>query len=169
MGGFYTLEEVMSEVDDMATMYPELISPRYIISTDTLTHDGRLMYWGSSFPIILKWMKMNLNYFTLAFIMHANLWVFQQMIFYMWHLLENYSTDPDIQLLVDNTEMYFVPVVNPDGYEYNHQTDPNGGGMWRKNRRNNGDGTFGVDPNRNYGYMWGYDNSGSSPYTSEET
>jgi hypothetical protein len=27
-----------------------------------------------------------------------------------------------------------VPVVNPDGYEYNRQTNPGGGGMWRKNR-----------------------------------
>ncbi len=42
--------------------------------------------------------------------------------------------------------------------------------MWRKkNRRDNGDGTFGVDLNRNYGYMWGINNSGSSPYPSDET
>lgn len=168
MGGFYTLEEVMSEVDDMAAMYPELISPRYIISTDTLTHDGRLMYWVrlSDNPEIDE-DEPELLY---SGVHHAREPMsVQQMIFYMWHLLENYATDPDIQLLVDNTEMYFVPVVNPDGYEYNHQTNPNGGGNWRKNRRNNGDGTFGVDPNRNYGYMWGYDDSGSSPYTSEDT
>jgi hypothetical protein len=41
--------------------------------------------------------------------------------------------------------------------------------MWRKNRRNNGDGSWGVDLNRNYGYQWGYDNSGSSPTPSSET
>jgi hypothetical protein len=41
--------------------------------------------------------------------------------------------------------------------------------MWRKNRRDNGDGTYGVDLNRNWGYMWGYDNEGSSPYTYSET
>jgi len=61
-----------------------------------------------------------------------------------------------------------VPCFNPDGYEYNRQTDPNGGGMWRKNRRNNG-GSYGVDMNRNFGYKWGYDNNGSSPNPSDNT
>jgi len=83
-------------------------------------------------------------------------------LYYMWYLLENYSSDPDIKNIVDNLEMYFIPVVNPDGYIYNQTTNPNGGGMWRKNRRNNGDGSMGVDLNRNYSYNWGYDNIGSS-------
>ncbi len=65
--------------------------------------------------------------------------------------------------------MYFIPCVNPDGYIYNHSTNPNGGGMWRKNRRNNMDGTVGVDLNRNYGYNWAYDDFGSSPTSSQDT
>ncbi len=81
-------------------------------------------------------------------------------------LLENYGVDPDDTRRVDETEIWYVPVVNPDGYVYNETYSS---GMWRKNRRNNGDGTYGVDLNRNYGYEWGYDNSGSSPYTSDET
>ena len=72
----------------------------------------------------------------------------------MWYLLENYATNADIKATVDNTELFFVPCVNPDGYVYNQTTNPNGGGMWRKNRRNNGT-SFGVDINRNYGYNWG--------------
>ncbi|HEY1039116.1 MAG TPA: M14 family zinc carboxypeptidase, partial [Bacteroidia bacterium] len=48
-------------------------------------------------------------------------------------------------------------------------TNPNGGGMWRKNRHDNGDGTFGVDLNRNYGEHWGYDDNGSSPTSSSDT
>ncbi|MEY2828484.1 MAG: hypothetical protein RIQ33_342, partial [Bacteroidota bacterium] len=50
-----------------------------------------------------------------------------------------------------------------------YTTNPNGGGMWRKNRRDNLDGTYGVDLNRNYGYNWGYDNIGSSNMTSSDT
>ena len=65
--------------------------------------------------------------------------------------------------------MYFVPCVNPDGYVHNETTNPNGGGMWRKNRRNNGDGTFGVDLNRNYATFWNAPNGGSSASTSSET
>lgn len=86
-----------------------------------------------------------------------------QLIFFMYYLLENYNSDPDIKYLVDNTQLCFIPCVNPDGYIYNQVTFPSGGGMWRKNRRNNGDGSMGVDLNRNYGQSWGYNDSGSSP------
>ena len=42
--------------------------------------------------------------------------------------------------------------------------------LWRKNRRPNPDGTFGVDPNRNYGYMWGTLNIKTSSHVpSDET
>ncbi|MBK9176428.1 MAG: immune inhibitor A [Flavobacteriales bacterium] len=71
--------------------------------------------------------------------------------------------------LLDERELFFVPCVNPDGYVYNEATDPAGGGMWRKNRRDNGDGTFGVDLNRNYGHQWGIDDSGSSPIPMSDT
>jgi len=57
-----------------------------------------------------------------------------------------------IQYLIDNTEIYVIPMVNPDGVEYN----------WRKNRAPNYGpfGTkstitsYGVDLNRNYDYRW---------------
>lgn len=168
MGGFYTLDEVMSELDDMFAMYPNLISEREPLSTSNLTHDGRMQYWVriSDNPDVNE-DEPEVLY---TGIHHAREPMsVQQMIFYMWYLLENYDSDDMIKQLVDNTEMYFVPVINADGYEYNHQTNPNGGGMWRKNRRDNGGGEYGVDPNRNYGYMWGYDNSGSSPYPGDET
>lgn len=84
-------------------------------------------------------------------------------------LCKEYSTDEEIKFLVDNREIWVVPVMNPDGYLYNEQQSPGGGGMWRKNRRDNGGGDYGVDPNRNYAYEWGYDNSGSSGDPSSET
>ena len=84
-------------------------------------------------------------------------------------LASTYYSDPFSSFLIDNREIWIIPVVNPDGYLYNEATNPDGGGMWRKNRRNNGDGSFGVDLNRNYPYQWGYDNSGSSPTPSSDT
>ncbi len=85
------------------------------------------------------------------------------------YLCDNYGSDPEITFLVDNRQMWFIPIVNPDGYLHNESTNPGGGGMWRKNRRDNGGGVYGVDNNRNYTYMWGYDNQGSSPNPSDET
>ena len=53
-----------------------------------------------------------------------------QLIFYMYYLLENYGLNDEVTYLVNETEMYFVPCINPDGYIYNQINDPNGGGMW---------------------------------------
>ncbi|NQU32748.1 MAG: immune inhibitor A [Bacteroidetes bacterium] len=168
MGSYYTLDEVMNELDDMFAMYPNLISEREPISSTNLTHDGRMQYWVRiSDNASVNEEEPEVLYTGLH---HAREAISQQqLIYYMWYLLENYDSDEEIKLLVDNTEMYFVPVINVDGYEYNHITDPDGGGMWRKNRRDNGGGVFGVDPNRNYGYMWGLDNQGSSPNPVDET
>ncbi len=85
------------------------------------------------------------------------------------YLLQNYGSNATVTEFVDTREIYFVPMLNPDGHVYvqlNHAGDPNT--WWRKNRRDNLDGFFGVDLNRNYGYQWGYDNIGSSPVTSSQ-
>lgn len=93
---------------------------------------------------------------------HAREWVAVEVPYLLaQHLVGNYGTDSEITRLVDNSEIWIVPIVNPDGFEYSRTTDR----LWRKNRRDNGDGTFGVDPSRNYGYMWGL--PGSSGDTSD--
>ncbi|MEX2483220.1 MAG: M14 family zinc carboxypeptidase, partial [Brumimicrobium sp.] len=52
--------------------------------------------------------------------------------------------------------IFCVPMINPDGYIHNETTDPNGGGMHRKNKNPNvGTTNPGVDLNRNYSYQWG--------------
>jgi hypothetical protein len=80
-------------------------------------------------------------------------------------LTDNYGVDPMITFIVENREIWVVPVVNPDGYVINEIVPD---GMWRKNRRDNGGGSFGVDINRNYGFQWGYDDYGSSPYPDDD-
>jgi len=80
------------------------------------------------------------------------------------YLCENYDTDPVIAFLVDHRQIWFVPLVNVDGFVYNELTNPNGGGMWRKNRRDNeGSSCYGVDPNRNYSHEWGGQGSSGDP------
>jgi len=61
--------------------------------------------------------------------------------------------------LLASRDVWVIPVENPDGYQYTFTTER----LWRKNRRLNGDGTYGVDPNRNYPAFWGVDDLGSSP------
>ena len=79
------------------------------------------------------------------------------------YLCENYGSDPVVTQLVDSREVFFVPIVNPDGFAYNELTDPLGGGMWRKNRRDNVGSCYGVDLNRNYDYEWVGSGSSTDP------
>jgi hypothetical protein len=159
MGGFYTNEEMLAELDTMYMLYPDLITEKEQIG---ITYEGMPVYAVkiSDNPGINE-EEPEVLY---TGIHHAREPItVQLLIYYMYYLLENYDTDTVIRDLVDYTEMYFIPIINVDGYIYNETINPNGGGMWRKTRRDNGGGSYGVDPNRNYEFMWGYDNIGSSP------
>lgn len=167
MGGYFTYAELLDILDDMAAKYPNLVSPKAPIDT-FLTHEGRPIYWlrMSDNPNVDE-DEPEMLYNALHHAREPG--SLTQLIFYMWYLLENYETDPEVKFILDNTELYFIPCINPDGYIHNQTTNPNGGGLWRKNRLDNQDGSFGVDLNRNYGHKWGHDNSGSSPNTGSET
>ena len=103
---------------------------------------------------------------------HAREWITPEMVRRLLDLyLDPYGTDDRITDLVDDTELWFVPVANPDGYDYTFQE---GQRLWRKNLRDNdGDGEItvgdGVDLNRNSATRWGYDNEGSSPNPASDT
>jgi hypothetical protein len=90
---------------------------------------------------------------------HAREWISVEVPFFFGkYLLESYGASQEVRDLVDAAEIWIVPIVNPDGLEYSIHVYR----YWRKNRRANEDGTFGVDINRNYGYRWGFDDIGSS-------
>jgi carboxypeptidase T len=96
---------------------------------------------------------------------HAREWISVEVPYQFGrYLLDNYDLDAQVRALVDASEIWIVPMVNPDGLEYSIHVYR----YWRKNRRANADGTFGVDVNRNYGFAWGYDNDGSSGYPGSE-
>tara|TARA_R110000787_G_scaffold86285_6_gene184037 strand:- start:1067 stop:3463 length:2397 start_codon:yes stop_codon:yes gene_type:complete len=158
MGGYFTYQEMLDELDQMKALYPDLITTKENISN--FVTEGTLD--NSTTPPIggngIKWVKISDNPNSSSEgepqILHTAIHharepaSLSQLIFYMWYLLENYESDLEIQSIVNNTELFFVPVVNPDGYLYNQKTDPNGGGFWRKNRKD----TYGTDLNRNYNY-----------------
>jgi hypothetical protein len=104
---------------------------------------------------------------------HAREWIAPEvdrrlMVYYINGWLKN---DKDIKSLLQTTELWFFPIMNPDGYQY---TFTEGNRLWRKNLRDNdGDGQItladGVDPNRNYPEHFGYDEEGSSSIPSSQT
>ncbi len=164
MGGFLTYSEMLQELDDMANLYPNLISVKQSISSFS-TVEGRPVYWVkiSDNPNTNE-TEPEMLYTAIHHAREPG--SLQQTIFYMWYLLENYGSNEEVKAIINNTELYFVPCINPDGYIYNETTNRNGGGLWRKNRRDNLDGEFGVDLNRNYNYQWG--GAGTSPNTNSD-
>lgn len=102
---------------------------------------------------------------------HAREWISSELALAIAvNLTGAYGADPRVSWIVDNREIWIVPVVNPDGLDYSLAHDE----WWRKNMRDNGDGTFGVDINRNFGGAMNGDPAGdwggvgSSHSTSDE-
>ncbi|QKX03427.1 T9SS type A sorting domain-containing protein [Aquimarina sp. TRL1] len=155
IAGFHSHDEAVAMLDKMRQLYPNLITAKSSIGTSI---EGRSIYMVkiSDNPT----QDENEDEMLFTSIHHAREPIgLSQTLFYMWYLLENYETNDEIKTLVDNMELYFIPIVNPDGYIHNQNTNPNGGGYWRKNRRRNSGGSYGVDLNRNYGYKWGTQSS----------
>ena len=169
MGGYMTYQQVINKLDSMRLEYPGLISEKFSIGS---THEARQMWtvrvsnspdapagrpeaWFHSLIHAREPMSMT-----------------QNMYFIYW-LLENYNIDPLATYILRYRELYFTPVFNVDGYEYNRSTNPNGGGLWRISRKPC-TGGLGADLNRNYGIydFWNFGGpggSGSSTICGSET
>lgn len=169
MGGYFTYQEMIDILDSMAIKYPELITVRTNIDTTKTLMGNSIFYVKlSDHPQENESGEPNILYTALHHAREPN--SLSQMIYFLWYALENYGTDPIITKIINETQMYFVPCVNPDGYQANQSTHPNGGGLWRKNLWRNQSGELkGVDLNRNYGHSWGYDDIGSSNNENSQT
>ena len=176
-GGFFSLPQLLDQLDVMQFLYPNLISVRKPI--------GNFKTWQNNSIYVVKIsdkpeIDENEPEVLYTGLHHAReLISVSQTIYYMWYLLENYDKDPMIKQILDNTELYFVPVVNPDGMNYNMAGyDPTEDVFTRNHRKNmrdnDGNGSFepeidGVDLNRNYGHEWGHDEEGSSGFEGSDT
>jgi Zinc carboxypeptidase/Immune inhibitor A-like, MAM domain len=103
---------------------------------------------------------------------HAREWISTEVDRRLLHwYIDRYREDNEqIRRLLGSTELWFVLVENPDGYQYTFDTER----LWRKNLRDNdNDGQItnfdGVDPNRNFPEHWNYDEEGSSSQFTSET
>jgi hypothetical protein len=125
-----------------------------------LTHNARRVADGSS-PAVLY-----------AGTYHAREWISTEVSrrLLLWYIERYKAGDPAITNLLRTTELWFVPVHNPDGYEHTFDVER----LWRKNLNDNdGDGQTtnadGVDLNRNHREHWNYDDEGSSTQFSSQT
>lgn len=157
-----------AEIEQLAAAHPDLVRPQVIghsvegreILAVRLTGDAPSVPEGTR-PAVL--------YIGLQ---HAREWISGEVTRRLLRsLVDGYGVDPDTTKLLDTTELWFLPVANPDGYELTFEP---GRRLWRKNAADNdGNGkvTFddGVDTNRNLPDHWAYAPMGSSDSPSDQT
>jgi len=140
---YHTYAEIVQHLQDIANSFPQLA--RYVatigksvqgmdipalIVTATTSPSRRVFFGGGQ---------------------HAREWIGPATAMYVTEqLIVKYSTDADVKRILDNFLFVLVPVINTDGYSYTWTTNR----LWRKNRRANAGGSFGVDLNRNWDDHW---------------
>jgi len=159
-GGFFddyrTRTELLDFFDALAAARPDLVTSR-VIGTSIEGRPIRAFTICGGDPASAPAIYVNTG-------AHAREWIGPATIAYVADALVNgHGADPRITTLVDGLCWHIVPVANPDGYEHTWSTNR----LWRKTRRDNGDGTFGVDWNRNFPAGWG--GPGSSGATNNDT
>jgi carboxypeptidase T len=153
LGGFYTFTQMNAAMNTLIADYPSIASKT---SLGTTVNGNNI--WCIKISDNVNTDETNEPEVLYIGLQHAREAIGgSSMIFFMQYLCENYATDPRIKDLVDNREIFIIPCMNPDGWERNRVTDPDGGGGWRKNRKviDTGPTQYGVDLNRNWGVDWG--------------
>ncbi|XP_068526270.1 carboxypeptidase A1-like [Anas acuta] len=149
---YHTLDEIYNWLDTLVANHPGLVSkiqigesyekrPLYVLKFST---------GGSNRPAI--WLDTGI---------HSREWVTQATgVWTANKLAEEYGQDPSITAILDNMDIFFEIVTNPDGYAFTHSSNR----MWRKTRSiNAGSSCIGVDPNRNWDAGFGGPGSSGSP------
>ena len=144
---YHSYDQIIYLMDSIATSHPD------IIKLDTIGYsvEGRLLLAAkvSDNPDI----KEDEAEVRIVGCHHGNEWPSAEIpLFLLAYLAENYGTDPYITNLVNNREIWILPMLNPDGHEVQSRYNAND-----------------IDLNRNYGYMWNGDGGDNKPYGQPET
>ncbi|XP_061660086.1 carboxypeptidase B2 [Syngnathoides biaculeatus] len=92
---------------------------------------------------------------------HAREWISPAFcLWFVQYSLDFYRRNQDITDILDNMDLYVLPVMNPDGYLYTWTTNR----MWRKSRSVCPDShCVGVDLNRNFDANWCTEGASNDP------
>lgn len=138
---YTSYQETMAFVERCMAEHPHLIGLQTIGTT-----------WEQR-PIVLVTISLDVEYaqnkpaLLYTGTIHAREWIGNELaIKFIGYVIKNYRFNPKLKEALTRNTLYMVPCLNPDGFEYSR----NHFSFWRKNRRDNGDGTFGVDLNRNF-------------------
>lgn len=157
---YHTYEEMVSEIQQIEVNHSSIVKVHNLTTT----------FWGRTIWAVKVSDNPETNDLAEPDVLFtggqkANSLISVEIALYLLnYLTHNYGKDSAVTGLVNNREIWIIPMLNPDGHAYiDNDTED-----WEKNRRDNGDGSFGVNLNTNYGFNWGLDNHSSdntsSPY-----
>ncbi|RLC53011.1 MAG: hypothetical protein DRZ79_00200 [Candidatus Cloacimonadota bacterium] len=179
--GYRNYEDLTNELQQIAADYPEITSLTslgnstcydYYLEGNNNYSDFQYQIWCLKLSDNPQENEDEPNIFYAAEI-HAREPISLEVDMYILnYLVSNYGISDSVTNWIDNTQIWFIPLMNPDGHKL---VTEGWHTMHRKNMRDNdGDGfpdystVDGVDLNRNFGYVWGSngasDNSSSSIY-----
>jgi len=152
----HDFEELVFETQKIAALKPDLVTFIPSIGTSIQGRDlvAVWIYAGPERRVssgVLGDIPTNVPKIWFNGGQHAREWVSPATTMYIYYqLVTRYGVDPDVTTLLEKVGFVIVPVVNPDGYDWSWTNSR----LWRKNRRANTGGSFGVDLNRNWDDHW---------------
>lgn len=177
--GYLTLEEMSDSLDAIAASYPDFatIVPLGPSTCHTYLQGGNDNY--ADYPYTIRALKLSDNpqqeedepNVFLAGGIHAREVISAMVVFHILdHLVENYGTDPFITHLINDSQIWILPMMNPDGTHLVLEQIATGHRKSLSDNNENGipdtSGDDGVDLNRNFGYVWGDNGASNNPGSS---
>jgi len=153
LGVYHTYDEMTAELENLTAAHPDILR----LESIGKTYEGREL-WAVKLSDNVTADEAEPNITILGGIHAGEIIGVEVALYILNSLVENYTTNSTIGWYVNSTQIWFVPMLNPDGHVYYEQ-----GNQWRKNRRPNQGGTYGVDLNRNFGHLWGLEASHNPP------
>src|SRR4051812_23611940 len=151
IAGYHSAETLEQDLRQLAESHPEIAELREI---------GRSVENRPIWALRIGDRKGSQDKLLFMGCHHAREWIAVEVPFRLARELVEQAADPKIAGWLSTGEIWVAPMVNPDGHEHCRPRER----LWRKNRRRNPNGSIGVDPNRNYGYMWGTLNVNTSSH-----
>jgi hypothetical protein len=187
------LADYNAEMKALAKKHPKLVKS---FRMPRLSLEGRPMN-GVEIAANVKKVDDGRPIFYIDAVHHAREWpAAEYTMIWLHHLVEKFGKDRKVTKLLKKARVVAVPIMNVDGFDYSRESIQGMNGQvdsltdissaangfeayWRKNRRSLTGATvpaaqknpdaYGVDPNRNYSYLWGDSNGGSSGNQLDQT
>ncbi|XP_037963200.2 zinc carboxypeptidase A 1 isoform X1 [Plutella xylostella] len=151
------LDDIYAWMDDLTQEFPREVT---VFNIGT-TYEGRQI---KAARVVLEGARRG-SKIVIEGGIHGREWISPAFVTYLLNEVLNSTNSKDevFKEIATNYEWYFIPVLNPDGYEFSHVKDR----LWRKNRRPFGTTVvqYGVDLNRNFGIAFG---TGFGNHTTDE-